>query len=56
VRAGLVGDQVGAHAAPHQLGQDLGGVAQQAMDAFARRCSFAMRASASSRSVACSST
>ena len=30
VRAGLVGDEVGPDAAPHELGQDLGGVAEQA--------------------------
>jgi hypothetical protein len=29
VRAGLVGDAVRAHAATHQLRQDLGGVAEQ---------------------------
>ena len=29
MRRGLVGDRVGLHAAPHQLGQHLGGVAEQ---------------------------
>ncbi len=30
VRRGLVGDEVGAHAAAHELGKDVGGVAEQA--------------------------
>jgi hypothetical protein len=29
VRRGLVGDGIGLHAAPEQLGQDFGGVAEQ---------------------------
>ena len=30
MRRGLIGDDVGPHAAPHQLGEDLGGIAEQA--------------------------
>ena len=29
VRGGLVGDEIGPHAAPHQLGQHLGRIAEQ---------------------------
>ena len=37
VRAGLVGDGVGTHAAAHEFGQDLGGVAEQ-RDRFRLPC------------------
>jgi hypothetical protein len=40
VRAGLVGDEIGPHAPLHQLGQDLGRIAQQrdATWPSSRRC------------------
>ncbi|OQV66734.1 hypothetical protein AK51_02415 [Serratia nematodiphila DZ0503SBS1] len=57
VGAGLVGDHVRAHAAAHQLRQDFRRVAAQGDgDGFAFGGVFLMRASASSRSLACSST
>jgi hypothetical protein len=57
VGAGLVGDHIRAHAAGDQFRHDLRRVAAQGdRDRFAFGGVFLMRASASSRSVACSST